>query len=48
MSTATATPNVKNSYEKNLQNWIENEKAAIELIGVIGNLWFDRSVELII
>jgi glyceraldehyde 3-phosphate dehydrogenase len=48
MSTATLNLNTKNSYEKNLQNWIENEKAAIELIGVVGSLWFDRSVELII
>jgi glyceraldehyde 3-phosphate dehydrogenase len=35
-------------YEAGLNNWIEYEKAAIELISIIGNLWFDRSVELII
>jgi glyceraldehyde 3-phosphate dehydrogenase len=48
MSTLTLNSNVKNSYETNLQRWIENEKAAIELIGIVGNLWFDKSVELIL
>ncbi|HLG03632.1 MAG TPA: glyceraldehyde 3-phosphate dehydrogenase NAD-binding domain-containing protein, partial [Bacteroidia bacterium] len=36
------------SYETELQDWISNERAAIELIGHIGKLWFERSVELII
>jgi glyceraldehyde 3-phosphate dehydrogenase len=36
------------SYESELKEWIGYEKAAIELIGVIGQLWFDKSVELII
>jgi glyceraldehyde 3-phosphate dehydrogenase len=36
------------SYEIELKEWIGYEKAAIELIGVIGQLWFDKSVELII
>ncbi len=35
-------------YEKNLNEWIDQEKAAIELIGVVGQLWFDKSVELVI
>ena len=48
MSTATLSPEVKKTYEKNLQNWLEGEKAAIELMGLIGNLWFEKSVELII
>lgn len=38
----------KQIYENSLKSWIENEKAAIELIGIIGKLWFDKSVELII
>jgi len=38
----------KSKYEADLQNWIEGEKAATELIHVIGSLWFDKSVELII
>jgi glyceraldehyde 3-phosphate dehydrogenase len=38
----------KNDYEVQLENWIKDEKAAVKLINVIGNLWFDKSVELII
>lgn len=36
------------SYETELNDWIEQEKAAIELIGAIGTLWFEKSIELII
>ncbi len=36
------------SYEDNLKQWIKDEKAAIDLIGVLGKLWFDKSVELIL
>ena len=39
---------VKSSYEVELNDWITHEKAAIELIGVIGTLWFEKSIELII
>ena len=42
------TAEAKNDYESKLNSWIESEKAAVELINVIGNLWFDKSVELII
>lgn len=38
----------KQTYEVKLKEWIQDEKAAIELIGLIGKLWFDKSVELII
>lgn len=38
----------KNGYESGLNDWIKQEKAAIELIGIIGNQWFEKSVELII
>ncbi len=38
----------KSKYETELKEWIGYEKSAIELIHVIGNLWFDKSVELII
>ena len=38
----------KNGYENELSDWIKQEKAAIELIGIIGNLWFEKSVELIL
>lgn len=36
------------SYEEGLKNWISQEKAALELIGTVGRLWFDRSVELVL
>ena len=38
----------RGSYETELNDWIQHEKAAIELIGVIGTLWFEKSIELII
>jgi len=38
----------KQLYEKNLKTWIGDEKAALELIAIIGKLWFDKSIELII
>lgn len=38
----------KEKYETGLNNWIKQEKAAVELIHILGNLWYDRSVELII
>ena len=36
-----------NNYESQLTDWIKLEKEAVELIHITGNLWFDRSVELI-
>jgi len=38
----------KQVYEKTLKTWIEDEKAALELIAVVGKLWFDKSIELVI
>lgn len=39
----------KNSaYETQLNEWIKDEKAAIDLISAIGKLWFDKSIELIL
>src|SRR3989304_2533969 len=38
----------KNGYESELNDWIKQEKAAIELISIVGNLWFEKSVELIL
>lgn len=37
-----------NIYEKEFNNWIDKEKSAIELINVVGKLWFDRSIELLL
>ncbi len=39
---------MSNTYEKELNNWIAEEKQAIEFISIIGQLWYDKSVELII
>ena len=36
----------KGSYESELNDWINHEKAAIDLIGIIGKLWFEKSIEL--
>jgi glyceraldehyde 3-phosphate dehydrogenase len=41
-------PVAKTEYEKKLHDWIELEKAAVELIHEIGSLWFDKSIELIL
>lgn len=38
----------KGSYEAELKDWIEHEKAAISLISSIGKLWFEKSIELIL
>ena len=35
-------------YEIEFSSWIEKEKKAIELINIVGNLWFDRSIELVL
>jgi len=40
--------NLKDKYESSLADWIEMEKAAIQLIHLTGTLWFDRSVELVL
>lgn len=37
-----------NKYETEFSSWIEKEKKAIELINIVGNLWFDRSIELVL
>jgi glyceraldehyde 3-phosphate dehydrogenase len=39
---------VNTDYENQLNDWIKHEKAALELIGFIGKLWFERSIELIL
>ena len=36
------------NYENSLKAWNENEKAANELINIVGRLWYDKSVELIL
>ena len=43
-----STPAMKNGYESELNDWIKLEKAAIELINIVGTLWFEKSIELIL
>ncbi|MFN4234664.1 MAG: glyceraldehyde-3-phosphate dehydrogenase [Bacteroidia bacterium] len=37
-----------NSFEAELSVWIEQEKAAIELIRFIGQFWYEKSIELVL
>src|SRR4051812_23750883 len=39
---------VNGDYQTQLNDWIEHEKAAIDLIAVVGKLWFEKSIELIL
>jgi glyceraldehyde 3-phosphate dehydrogenase len=35
-------------YKSQLNDWIKQEKAALDLINVVGKLWFEKSIELIL
>lgn len=48
LETMETKEKAKGSYEKELNVWIEHEKAAIDLISAIGKLWFEKSIELIL
>lgn len=48
MDTETVTSKSNTEFEAELSDWNGKEKAAIELMAVVGTLRFDRSVELII
>ena len=37
---------VNGDYQSQLNDWINQEKAAIDLINVVGKLWFEKSIEL--
>jgi glyceraldehyde 3-phosphate dehydrogenase len=39
---------VNGDYQTQLNDWINHEKAAIDLINVVGKLWFEKSIELIL
>lgn len=39
---------IVDSYETELNDWIKHERAALELIGIVGKLWFEKSIELIL
>src|ERR1051325_1074141 len=36
------------SYDAQLNEWIKDEKAALDLINAVGKLWFEKSIELIL
>ena len=35
-------------YQEQLNDWIEQEKATIDLISTVGKLWFEKSIELVL
>ncbi len=39
---------VKTNYEEQLNDWVQHERATIDLISTIGKLWFERSIELVL
>jgi glyceraldehyde 3-phosphate dehydrogenase len=43
----TTNGKVTDSYEAELNDWIKEEKAALGIIGIVGQLWFEKSIELI-
>lgn len=45
---ANTLEKVNADYEGQLNGWIQQEKAAIDLIAAIGKLWFEKSIELVI
>jgi glyceraldehyde 3-phosphate dehydrogenase len=38
----------KASFESELKSWLGQEKSALEFIGIVGNLWYDKSIELVL
>ncbi len=48
MTTSAPASGTKNSYEQELNQWIGDEKASIQFINIVGQLWFDKSIELVI
>ena len=48
MSTETIASNSNGTFDAELNDWIAREKAAIQLMSIVGTLRFDRAVELII
>ncbi|MHB8261627.1 MAG: glyceraldehyde-3-phosphate dehydrogenase [Bacteroidia bacterium] len=39
---------VTNGYQEQLNDWVEQEKATIDLMSTIGKLWFEKSIELVL
>ena len=38
----------QNSYDKQLSNWIDNEKIAANLLNLIGQLMYDKGIEIVL
>ena len=38
----------QNSYDKQLNNWIDNEKIAANLLNLVGQLMYDRGIEIVL
>ena len=36
------------SYNKQLNNWIENEKSGVNLLNSVGTLMYDKGIELVL
>jgi len=36
------------NYENQLNDWVQHERATIDLISAIGKLWFEKSIELVL
>ena len=47
-TTADQKVEKNHQFENELSSWIKKEKAALELIKIVGDLWFDKSVEIIL
>ncbi len=39
---------INGDYETQLNDWVQHEKAVIDLINAIGKLWFEKSIELVL
>lgn len=48
MSQSTETQVVAAQVDETLQTWLKKEKLALELAHIVGQLWYERSVELVI
>ena len=48
MTTATMSPETTSTYDNELKEYVNQENAALELINAVGNLFFNRSVELVL
>ena len=48
MSTETIASKTNKGFEEELGNWIDQEKAGIKLLSIVGILRFDRAIDLVI